>query len=503
MKSTRNGHAFATKHLRLDLGRRVVHGGTLTFAGQGVKLVLQIGSTILLARLLSPEAFGLMAMVVVLTGFAALFSDLGLSMATIQRETITHAQVSMLFWVNVAAGTVIATLVAALAPVIAWFYGEPRLEDITLVLASTFLLSGVAVQHKALLQRQMRFGMLVAVDVLPLLFGVATAVALSVSGAGYWALVANYVVVAVLTAVLSWTLSGWRPGLPSRASGSRSLLAIGGHLTGFNLINYGARNLDNILIGWWWGASALGLYDRAYRLFTLPLSQINQPITRVAVPALARLKDDPHRYRQAYLRMLGMLLLITLPGVVFVLAMADQLIPILLGAQWEDTVPIFSWLALAALLQPLTNTTGWLFITQERSREMLQWGVVGGALAMLSFVVGLPWGPTGVAACYAISGLAIRTPLVLWWVTRRGPIRGKDVMCIVVPFAAAGIVTGGSLIGLRQFSMSPPLLGIAAALALSYIVSFAVLAVFLQGRRILRDLADLLRGLRTPVTSQG
>lgn len=492
------GHSFATAHLRADLGRRALRGGALTLAGQTIRLVVQVGSTILLARLLPPADFGLIAMVVAVTGLATLFGDLGLAMATVQRAQISQAQVSTLFWINVAAGALIAAAVAALAPAIAWFYGEPRLTDITLVLAVSFLFGGVAVQHKALLQRQMRFGALVALDLLAFIGGIATAIALAARGAGYWALVASPVVTAALTATLAWVFSGWRPGLPSRGSDLRALLSFGGHLTGFNLINYAARNLDNILIGWWWGAPALGLYDRAYKLLMLPVRQINQPISQVGLPVLARLQDNPARYRQAYLRILGLLLLVTLPGVVFALATAEVLIPLALGPQWASAVPIFWWLGLAALQQPLSNTAGWLFISQGRSRELLQWGLAGGSLSIMSFCIGLPWGPSGVAAAYAVSGLVIRMPLLLWWVTRRGPVRGRDMLRTIVPFAIAGAASATGLVALREFPVAQPMLRLALALVLSYALSLCTLAAFPQGRQILRDGCSLLsRPLRS------
>ncbi len=493
MKQRKNDDLFAANIAQQRLGGLALRGGAITAAAQAASLLLHLGSTILLARLLTPEAFGLIAMVVAITGFAALFSDLGLSIATIQRGEITHAQVSALFWVNVTAGSVIGVLVAALSPIIAWFYAEPRLTSITLVIASTFVLGGIAAQHKALLQRRMQLDRLAAIDLTALLAGIATAVILAASGAGYWALVSSLVVNSAITASLSWAFSGWRPGRPTQASGLRSLLAVGGNLTGFNLVNYAVRNLDNVLIGWWWGASPLGLYDRAYRLFMFPLSQINQPISRIAIPVLARLQGDPTRYKRAYLRMLGMLLITIIPGVVFILATADWLIPTLLGAQWAHIVPIFSWLALAALVQPLNNTVGWLFITQDRSREMLQWGLVGGGLSILSFLAGLPWGPTGVAACYAVSGLLIRTPLVLWWVSRRGAIRGKDFTDIIFPFATAAAMAGTCLFGLRQLLVLDSAPDAAASFILSYVVSLVTLAAFRPGRRVLGDLLTLIR----------
>lgn len=483
------GDAFATAHLRAGLGRRALRGGALTMAGQATRLVIQIGSTILLARLLPPADFGLVAMVVALTGLAALFGDLGLSMATVQRTEITQAQVSTLFWVNVAAGAVIAALVAALAPAIAWFYGEPRLTEITLVLAGTFLLGGIAVQHKALLQRQMRFGALVALDLLAFGGGIATALILAARGAGYWALVANPVVAAVLTAILAWTLSGWRPGLPSRGSGVRALLAFGGHLTGFNLVNYAARNLDNILIGWWWGAPALGLYDRAYKLLMLPLSQINQPMAQVLIPTLSHIQNDAERWRQAYCRAITGMMLATAPLSCFCFVFADPIIPLLLGKQWSGAVPIFRYLAIAGMAQSLCNSVGWLYISRGRSDRMLRWGLFGVTIICLSFVAGLPFGPEGVALAYSAALLALVWPCVAY-ACHGTPLRSTDVfraasVPVLAAAAAALCAYGGRMLALDAGLGNTSLL----ASGLIFVLVYGALVLSRSGPRDLLRLA--------------
>ncbi len=149
---------FDTEYLKADLKGRSVRGGAVTMAAQGIKFFLQIGSTVVLARLLTPEDFGLIAMVTAVTGFVMMFKDMGLSMATVQRAEIDHAQISTLFWINVVLSLAFMLLTATLAPAIAWFYSEPRLTWITLALAGAFIFSGFTVQHQALLRRQMNFG---------------------------------------------------------------------------------------------------------------------------------------------------------------------------------------------------------------------------------------------------------------------------------------------------------------------------------------------------------
>ncbi|MBA2665305.1 MAG: lipopolysaccharide biosynthesis protein [Bradymonadaceae bacterium] len=500
MGSGDNSEYFTTEHLDEDIGRRTVQGGAITAVAQVVKSLVEIGATIALARLLMPQDFGLVGMVVAVTGFLAMFKDLGLSMATIQRARIDHAQVSTLFWINLAFSVLIMVVTVALAPVIAWFFDEPRLIWITVGLAGAFVFSGLTVQHDALLRRQMRFGAIALVEVAALVLSLALAVWLAVDGWGYWALVARQVLAAGVAALGVWLACSWRPGLWSRQADVRSMLGFGGNLTGFNFVNYFARNLDDILIGRFYGAAPLGLYQKAYEVLMIPLKQINNPVSSVAIPALSRLRDDAPRYRAAYLRILEKVLLLTMPLGAYLVMTADWLVLVVLGEQWIEAGRIFAVLGVLAFSQPLGNSAGWLFITQDRTREMLYWGLVGSALAALSFVAGLPWGALGVAAAYAISGLLVRTPILLWYVGRRGPVSALDIYRTAAPYfaTAAGVV--GALVGLRHLCQGvEPLAGLVASLLVTIVVTLAVLGCIPSGRRALVDSVMLAR----KVTSKG
>ena len=215
---------LGTDHLLGDLKGRTISGAFITIASQGTQFLLNLASIMVLARLLAPKDFGLYAMVTTVMGFLRIFQDAGLSTATVQRQEITHAQVSNLFWVNVGLGGVTTLLVAALAPVVAWFYREPRLVGITLVLSSTFLLASSAVQHIALLNRQMRFGAIAMIDIVSMLAGYLTGIGMALSGYGYWALVGAAVAQVAIKLVLAWLISGWRPQLPSRNTQTWHLL---------------------------------------------------------------------------------------------------------------------------------------------------------------------------------------------------------------------------------------------------------------------------------------
>lgn len=490
---------FRTDHLKADLGGRTARGGAVTVVSQGLKFLISMVATVVLARLLTPQDYGLIGMVAVVIGFVSMFKDLGLSTATIQRPEITNAQISTLFWINLALSLAVMLVTAAIAPLIARFYHEPRLHLITLAYGCGFLLGGLTVQHEALLRRQMRFAALAGAEVFSIVASVVTAILMASRGAGYWSLVGGALSLNLAYLIGIWLQCRWRPGLPSRNSGVRSMLVFGGNFTGFSIVNYFARNLDNMLIGWWWGAAMLGLYAKAYQLLLLPLDQINSPITAVAVPALSRLADDPERYRQAYLRILEKIAIMTMPLMAFMIVTSDWLVLILLGPKWTGVSRIFALLAIAGFLQPVGSTTGWLYLTQGRPHHMFQWGLIGGSILIVSIALGLPWGAIGVATSYSLGYVCVAAPLLFWYVGRSGPVGARHIYATIAPIAAASLLALLTALLLRRFSgVGNPMVGIVICLAVTILTTFVVLVLLPAGRRVLLDLKRsfflLLRG---------
>ncbi len=446
-----------------------------------------------MARLLTPQDYGLIGMVAVVTGFVSMYRDLGLSAATIQRSEISHGQISTLFWVNVLLSLGVTLVTAGLAPLIAWFYGDPRLIWITVVTAGGFLISGIAVQHEALLRRQMRYFTLAMIGLTSMVIGYVVGIIMAWRGFSYWALVSSQLAVVITSTFLTVTLCRWIPGLPKRNTGVRSMLRFGGNLTGFTTINYFSRNLDNLLIGRFWGAQQLGLYTRAYQLMGLPIDQINEPITSVAVPSLSRLTDSPESYRKAYLRMLEKIALLTMPIVVLMIVTSDWIIRIVLGSQWVGATQIFVLLGITALFQPIANTTGWLLISQGRTNHMLQWGLISGPIIMASIVAGLPWGAVGVAASYAFTRVFIVDPLLYWFVGRRGPVRTIDFYRTIAPFVCSSVCALIASLAFRRWgNVNSGLWTIAICLIITGITTFLVLAVIPAGRAAIYDVKDSL-----------
>jgi O-antigen/teichoic acid export membrane protein len=482
-----------TDDLMADLTGRTARGGTIMVSSQGFKFFFNMVSAMVLARLLTPQDYGLIAMVAVITNFSYPFRNLGLSAATIQRPTIDDGQVSNLFWINVGLSVAIMFLTMAFAPIVAWFFKEPRLILITIAMAIGFIFSGLAIQHEALLKRQMRFFGLAASELTAMLAGTIAAIALAWWGAGYWALVGAYLVNGLSFTIGVWIACRWRPSLPVRNSGVRSMLKFGRNLTGNNVLNYIARNIDNLLIGTVWGPTQLGLYSRAYQLLLLPLDQISAPIDGVAVTALSRVTDAPERYRAAYLRMLEKLAMLTMPVMALMIGTSDLLVRVLLGPQWMETGKIFAILGILGLVEPISNTMGWLLISQGRTHHVFQWGVIDAVLSIASILTGLPWGAIGVATAYAITGICIRKPLQFWFVTRIGPVRTREFYQAIMASTIAAISVIAALQIFRMGTeLSKPLLGLVISAAIAGVVSLLSFSVLPSGRRALADVGKVV-----------
>jgi polysaccharide transporter, PST family len=491
--------ALRVDHLQADVVGRSVRGGVITFGAQAVKVVIQIGTVVVLSRLLTPQAFGMLAMIAVLIEILDQFKDLGLSAATIQRSEITHAQVTALFWINAAIGAALTLLIIAAAPLIAEFYGQPELVEITRWLAFGLLIGGLTTQHWAILRRQMRFRVTATIDLGSEALAMAVAVAAALAGAGLWALVIQRLTYSGLVTVATWSASGWWPGLPRRTPGVVSLLTFGLSITGHGIVHVLSRNLDQALIGWYWAPRLLGVYERAYKLCMTPVSNIMGPLYGVGGPGLGRLISDPERYRSAFLALSEKLAMATMPAAAFAAAGSDWVVAVLLGAQWNETAPIVAWLAFGTILQPVVAATGLLYVTQNRAAELLRVGLIGAAISSASILIGLPFGPVGVAAALALGTTFVRIPLVFWMAGRRGPVRTKDMYPPLLPSmiaACAVFVTVSAMRSLPALQSAHPIAGLVAAAAAAAVVSLLCFLSMERSRHALRFVRTLGRALR-------
>ncbi|MGN6584983.1 MAG: lipopolysaccharide biosynthesis protein [Rhizobiaceae bacterium] len=468
----------------LQFGKVAVRGSLVTGVSQGIKIGLQFLSVVVMARLLLPEDFGLVAAVGPIVAFVALFQNLGLQQAIVQRRTISDAELNRSFWIMAMVGLGCTVIVIAISPLVAWFYGDPRMRNIAVVAALPLLIGSMSGVPFSLLNRNLRFGKLALADVLSALFGFLAAAGSAWWGLSYWSLLIGSAASAIVSLAAAWKWCRWTPCRPDFGI-DREILSFGANLTGFNIVNFFSRNLDNILIGRYSGAIELGYYDRAYKLLLFPIQNIVTPLSRIMIPLLARVQDDKPRFRELYLQVLWALAFVTIPGVAALTCVSDQLVDLLFGPKWAAVSPIFVWLGLAGLIQSTNNTASWILICQGRTKTMFRWGLYGSATTIAAFFVGLPWGVAGVAAAYAISGYVLRLPVLTAIVQRIGPVSAFDFLL------AQALYVGSSILAWLVFRSLPAslarsndLLAIIVAVALSYLFA-AIVTLLVPKSRVM------------------
>lgn len=453
---------FNTEHLSGNLKSRSVSGGFSTIVGQLISFLLNISSTIFMARLLTPDDYGLVAMVTAITGFVVIFKDMGLSAAVIQKEQIDQKQVSAVFWINAAISFGIGLIIAIMAPILANFYKEPRLLEITLVFAASIFITGLSLQHNALMKRQMKFKALSFIQIGCTTVSVLIGILMAWLGYGYWAIVAYMVLNPVISVAILWLVCDWRPSFTVKALEVGSLLKFGAGITGFDLVNYFSRNMDYVLIGKYVGSGALGVYTKAYQLLMLPITQLRDPLNSVALPALSSLQNDPDKYQRFYRRFLFALSFFSMPLVIFMAVFAEELILTVLGSQWIAAGPIFRLLAFAAFIQPSLSTIGLVLITSGMVKRYFYWGVINAVVVVTAFFIGVQWGVQGVAVAYAVVTYLLLFPALLFCF-RGAPVSTTNFLKEIALPAVFSLLSGAAMFLFKSYFGQLPDIALCAA----------------------------------------
>jgi O-antigen/teichoic acid export membrane protein len=477
-----------------DLKEKAIRGGFAKVCAQAANFLLRVGSVMALARLLSPRDFGLVGMVTALTGVLSLFRDFGLSSAAIQRVNVTEEQISTLFWINMLVGAILALLTVVMAPFIAGFYREPRLLGMTALLGAGFLFNAAGVQHGALLQRQMRFTTVAGIDILSLVLSIAVGIGMALRGYGYWALVGMTLTGPSVSTVCAWIATAWIPGMPHRQAGIRSMMRFGGTITLNGLVVYVAYNMEKVLLGRYWGADVVGIYGRAYQLTSIPTDNLNSSIGGVAFSALSRVQDDPQRLKSYFLKGYSLVLALTLPITIVCTLFANDTIVVLLGPKWREAIPIFRLLAPTILIFAMINPFSWLLFSIGQVGRSLKIALVIAPLVITGIVIGLPYGPKGVAFAYS-------TVMTLWvvphiaWCVRGTVVSVRDVLQTLSRPLLSGIVAGALAFGLRLYcgQLLHPLPRLALGVAF-FICVYLGMLLYVMGQRAFY--VELVRGLR-------
>lgn len=491
---------ICTEAIRKDLRSSSVRAAGFTWAAGTADFVLRIGSTAILARLLLPEQFGLVMMVMAVTAVADQFRDLGLSTVTVQRKEIGHEEVTNLFWINILAGVAVALVICAASPLISAYYREPRLTLLTCVLATNFIWGGLMVQHQALLARVLKLGHSATVRVLSSLISTILALLLAWKGFGYWALVWKEVVRCALLAVGMWLCFPWIPGLPFKNTNVWGLVRFGAHLSGANILASISSGADRFFLGRFWGAAPVALYRQAYQLLVLPMEQLLSPVYQVTQPGLSMLQTEELRYRRFYQKVLTVVCVATMPLSLFVAIYSAEVTRVVLGRKWLEAAPLLMILSFDAFIKQPVSSAAFVLITRGRSKTYLGLIVLQSVTLILLMALGVRWQTKGIAIADVATTYLLIWPR-LYYSLKDSPVTIGTFFSTIARPAAASILMA---IVLRLVHQALPPLGAPMFLAIgSFVGAFTFLGfwVLLPGGKA--ELLSLVADVRTALRRKG
>ncbi len=387
----------------------------------------------------------------VFTGFAELFTDMGLSTALVQRQSIENRHLSSVFWINVVIGLTLTLVLLFLSPYVSRFYDEPRLMPLMAFISLSFLLGSFCMVQRALYIRAMNFRFLFFTGLGINLICGTLAITMSLLGFGVWSLAWQSLMGITLFTLFAWYFSAWKPSLSFDFSALKDLIPFSANLLGFNIFSYWARNLDSFLVGKFFGARELGIYGRAYNIMLLPLYQISWVVGQAMLPSLSKIQNDKEAVKQIYLKAINVIALVTFPMMSGLFVVADSFILTLLGRQWTDVIPVLRILCFLGIVQSITTTIGWIYTSQGRTDIQLRWGLISGSLIIGSIAVGIAIGSiVAVAFCCTIMSTVILLYPTFAIPGRLIGMRFSDVMAALkgVAVCSIGMALGIFILGL-------------------------------------------------------
>ena len=485
-----------------ELRRLAVRGAAASVSAQGFGLTLQVVGTVVLARLLTPADFGVVAMVSTFSLLLMSFGTSGLNEAIIQTEEMNQLQASNLFWITCTIGLIATVGFAGAGSLLARFYRNPLVASVAVAMSVAIFIAATSATHLALLRRAMRFGAVSAIDVVGRAVYTCVPILLALRGWGYWALVAGIVAQGISTTIGACWLCRWIPSLPRRGVGTRAILSFAARVYGRFSANYFSRNFDNLLVGWQFNAAALGFYKKAYDLFALSASQLTAPLFNVALAALSRLNQDPVRFRRYLANSLGIIAFVGMAVGADLTLVGKDVVRLVLGSKWSESGRIFQLFGPGIGVMLLYSTVGWIHLSIGKPGRWLRWTLVELAVTVSLFLVALPWGPAGIASAWSMSFWILLIP-AFWYAGRPIGLGASSLIAAVWKYAAASLLAGLATAAIaRGMAISASPAGPGAALEAVIVISLLFVTLYVAtvvllhwGFAPLHQLASLLREL--------
>ena len=403
----------------------------------GTQVVAQISRlvvAVIVARLLSPHDYGVAGMVLVVSSLLLVFSDLSLGAALVQREKISQADKSTVFWTSCGAGLLFTCLGIAASGPVAEFFREPAVKPLFIALSCGFFITSLATTHSALLNRDLNFKSLELRQMGGIIAGAVVGITLAAQGAGAWAIIGQQLATMTVSTICLWWFSGWRPSLSYSIPSLKQLGGFSANVFGTRLLFYVNRNLDNLLVGRFIGPAALGAYSLAYSVMLVPFNQIASPIQEVLYPAFSRMQEEPKRMARVWIDVNRLVGAISLPALVGLMIVCPDFVVTILGDKWSSAIVVIQILCWVGLLQSLQRLNSSILQARDRTRDLLVYSVIIVIGSIGAFAGGLPWGIVGVATAYAAMSTVVE-PYYMWLTART-----LEVSFFALPRALAGVV---------------------------------------------------------------
>lgn len=461
------------------------------FSNYGLSLIF----TIFLARMILPYEYGIVNQAQTITAFFIIFADGGIVWSIVREKLIKNEEVINLFWINTILGLLLFILCWLSAPYVSDFYNTVEVENVLKSLGFIFVITGVSTPFLMWLKRELEFKKITLINIISTTLGGVFAILAAYNNYGYWSLVILALAKSFIQLILLALLAKMPMGLYKLEIPVRQMIKFGIGLIGFGVVNYFARNLDNILIGKFGGAVELALYAKAYFLMFLPSMLITGALSGLMVSVLAKVQDDPIKFQEVYANVLRMIFVITLPVTGYFLMFPEDPVLLFYGNNWDGSIILLQVLSIAAITQPLYNTMGWIYTAIGKSKEMFHWGVVSSVILSISFIIGVQWGAIGVAGTYSIVMGVLFVYIGLEKAHKLADIQLKESFMPLFPIAIIGIV---SFLILKMVSTYIALDNIYMTILLKVLIllSVYVFLLYLKYKKTLIGLVMIEKGLR-------
>ncbi len=464
--------------------------------GGALGKIVSLGTTLVMARLLSPADYGLMAIALVVIGFVAFFNEVGIGSAIVQKPKPTASEVNGCFAIALMASVALSLLTFLLSGPVAVFFGNPRLEPIVAVLSIAFILGAFGTVPMAFLRKELHFKAIAGITIFGVIIQSAVGLVLAWLGYGVWALVWGYMAISVLQSVAAFWLSPWRPGGPVGIREAVGLVKYGLTVTSSRVFWYLYTNADKVIVGKVLGERSLGIYDMAFSLATLPSSQITSLATNVASPVFSKLQADLPKLRAFILHITRGVAYVTYPALIGMLVCSPELVAVILGDKWIDLLIPFGALCLMGLIKSIDPLLSQVLIATGNAGKLSAYTLTCGVVMALAILVGAHFGGLRGVSLVWLLVYPILSVKLLYDVCKVTGMKMSDYYRSLVPIlgATAAMAAVVLLVRVSMLSMGAPVALTLAAEIGAGGITYALWIIYLD-RRGMAEIRQVLLDL--------